>query len=149
MKMAGTLIFGIIFIFLISSPVEAESTTNIEIKTNGSSAKSSVNVSNNVQSDLNTTQESKTKIRIESNGQVQEYESDKNEKISLESENGNTKVTVSNKSEDSESEDKIDKSSNSAEKKRAESATKTSEPNAHENFFEKIIDSIKNFFFKD
>lgn len=108
-----------------------------------------MNVTNNVESNSDTSQQTKTKIRIETNGQVQEYESDKNEDISLESKDGNTKVKVSNKSGNSDYKDNNDESTNSAEKKRVEPTTQPPELDVHENFFEKIIDSIKKFFFQD
>ena len=71
--------------FLVRT-VFAESSANVEINNDFNST--SVNSSSSINS--------KTDIRIESNGKVQEYHSDKPESVTLESEDGSVKINVNN-----------------------------------------------------
>lgn len=76
----------------------AQASTNIEISGNSEGSTSNVSVSSNTSSSNNSsnTSESKTDIRVETNGEVKEYHGTGNNNVTVESSNGQNKVTVTN-----------------------------------------------------
>lgn len=81
MQYAALLILLLPLIFV--SSVQANTETNVQVNTTTNST--NVSTTNNY-----------TKVRIESNGKVTTYESDKPEDIDLQSEDGTAKVSIKN-----------------------------------------------------
>lgn len=77
---------------MVSTPVFSSSETDIDINTNGSNSYSNVSVTNNAKT--------QTDIRIETNGEVQEYHSDTGEDVTITSKDGQSVVSVNNSGED-------------------------------------------------
>lgn len=95
MKQAG--FASSLFLFLILSNNAFANESSVSIKSEGN-ASATVNVQNSFNTTNSNTNnvDSHTKIRIESNGEVKEYESTTGEDISVESSDGSSKVTVQN-----------------------------------------------------
>ena len=91
------LILGLILISSKNSFADVNTTVNIS--NNGANSKNTVNVETNTGGNTvlgQSTSETKTNIRIETNGQVKTYNSDKPEDVNIESDNGNIKVNIKN-----------------------------------------------------
>ncbi len=95
MKKAG--LFLLFSVFLVPQTFANE--TSVEVNSEGDSS-ATVNVKNtfNTSSSNSNTVDSHTKVRIETDGEVKEYETFNGEDVNIESNNGNTKVNISNNS---------------------------------------------------
>lgn len=82
------LAISLLFPLFISQPAFAQ--TEVSVSSNGDDSSSHVSVNSNATSTSNT------HIRIEQNGEVQEYHSDKPEDVVIQSEDGKAKVSVQN-----------------------------------------------------
>ncbi|MDO8269656.1 MAG: hypothetical protein Q7T54_03235 [Candidatus Levybacteria bacterium] len=124
---------------------DASSTVNIVSEGNASAK---VDIQNNFNSTSTTntnTSTSNTKVRIETNGEVKEYESSNGEDVNMESSDGSSKVTIKNnggsvsitpkptlKEDENATNEAKDKVMTLKEKQK--------------DFFEKLGELIKNFF---
>ena len=100
--------FNYKFFFLIifaaflfpKSSIASTASTNVSISNNAEGSNNNVNVVNEVNTSVNTGGggESRTDIRIETNGEVKEYHGTGDEDVTIESGNGNNSVRVTNKS---------------------------------------------------
>lgn len=90
----------------LTSHTLAKVTTDINVSSNGDNARSHVSVDSTSNINVNgesTNGESCTKIRIEENGEVKEYESCDGGSVNLESGSGNARVNIHNNSTGSNS----------------------------------------------
>lgn len=146
-------LFALLLPLGLVSLVNAE--TNVDISNNGGESKTNVEINTTTGSSNTSTPNSHTKVRIESNGKVTTYESDKPENIDLQSEDGTAKVSIKNgasitstptgtvsATEKSQAEirEKLQKAKVEAEKKIVEAKEE------QKNILEKIKDFLNQFF---
>ncbi len=132
---------------LLSSPLliplsaYATSNTNVEVSNNGGTSYTNVEIENNTSSTNVVTNDSKTKVRIESNGKVTEYESEKPENIELKSEDGKTSVKINNESKVTTTPSSTTSAKDNENDKKSEEANKEGK-----NILEIIKDFLENLF---
>ena len=83
---------------MLLSPSTAAADNSVNISNNGDGANSNISIHNEVNSNTqsNSTSETHTSVRIESNGSVKSYDSDKPENVDMQSDDGHTQVHISN-----------------------------------------------------
>lgn len=99
MKISAYILFSIfLLVLLVVVPsISAKVSVNISNNVGGnSSSKVEVNSSSQVVAESINNSSIKTRIRIESNGEVKEYNSDTPENVSIQSTDGSAKVNVNN-----------------------------------------------------
>lgn len=100
MKKSTFLVISVItFLFLSPKSSFADVNTTINVSNNGANSKNTVDVENNTGGNTVQGQSSSkvhTSIRIDTNGNVKTYESDKPEDVNIQSDNGNVKVNIKN-----------------------------------------------------
>ena len=149
MKKAGIFI-PLSLLFILAQDSFANQ-TSIKVDSKGN-ASATVNVQNSFNStNQNTNQvESNTKIRIETDGEVKEYESSGNEDIHIESSNGNSSVIIKNNDQNYNSNETVKESRISEDMEIVdEEENNNNLENTEEedkNFFEKIVGAITSFF---
>lgn len=89
-------LFALLPTLILAGKAFADVNTNVNISSNGSNSSSRVTVNNNVNTSSNATSttNSRTDIKIETNGNLQEYHSDKPGSISVQSDNGVSQVKI-------------------------------------------------------
>lgn len=127
-------------------------TSNVSITNNSDSSSNNVNVYNKVGTSQSTDNSSQTNthIRIEQNGKVQEYNSDKPGDVVVQSEDGNSRVEVNNKTNGENivitpnptEKQKKNEIKKKIEAKKIEVRKKAEE---HRNAVQQLIDSLRNF----
>jgi DNA-binding protein YbaB len=138
-----------------SLPTSALAATTVSVSNNGGNSSATVNVQNSFNSTSNSTNTttSNTKVRIETNGEVKEYESSSGEDVHMESEDGTSKVNITNKGTKVTTtasptammdEEKIEEKVNKATEEAKEKVEKAK--SEQKDFFKKFEDWIKNFF---
>lgn len=116
-------------------------------------ASAKVNISNNFNTSSTATgnSTSNTKIRIETDGEVKEYESNNGEDVNMESSDGTSKVTIKNSGGSNTSTSITPKPTtnddNKTEKNIEEVLLQGPNELGEKGFFEKIKDFLKNLFF--
>ena len=86
----------LVSLFLLS-PQQALASINVEVSGNGPGSKSEVSVESNIKSSTkNDKSTNRTDIRIENNGEVEEFHGEGNVNVKLESGNGNNSVSIQN-----------------------------------------------------
>ncbi len=136
--------------FLASTSVYAES-TSVNISNNAEGSRSQVSVESHVESNSSSEVSSSTKtdIRIESNGEVKEYHSDKPEDISIQSDDGKVQVEVN--TEDTTAADITEPEEQQKAEEMKEQEQKVLEENKGfvsqiEQFIQKQVTAVQNFF---
>lgn len=97
MKIAAY-IFLIFFIASFFAAQDSYATTTVHITSNGSGADSNVNIQNSVNSSSysSSSSNSHTTVHMETNGKVQDYNSDNAGEVHMQSDDGNAKVDITN-----------------------------------------------------
>ena len=130
-----------------SLPTSAMAATTVNVSNNGGDTSANVNVQNSFNSSTTSTNTttSHTKVRIETNGEVKEYESNNGGDVHMESSDGSSKVNITNKGTvTKEEKEKIE-----MEKKEATEEAKKKVETVKEqqkDFFKKLEEWIKDFF---
>ena len=149
LPIVGVILF--LLLFLVLKPVHA--ITEVKIEGNGEGSSSHVEVHNEVNSSSSntstTTDGTRTHIRIETNGKVKEYDSDKPEDVTIQSEDGSAKVHINNSGNVSEAGSKLQKEGEKV-KKEVEEKAKNESPQGFisglMDFLQKELNSLRNFF---
>ncbi len=151
MRKAGSYTLSTL-VLLLASTSPSLASTSVKIEGNEGNASAKVSIQNNFNSTGTSTNtvDTHTKVRIETNGEVNEYESSNGEDVTIESSNGNAKVNITNKSNTSPPPSTL-----GAQEKNSD-ATKTAAQNnerknqslkeKQKDFFEKLEELIRNFF---
>lgn len=149
-KAASIFSISLLSIALSAQNTSVNATSTINVTSEGD-AHANVNVQSNFNSTNNstTTNATSTKIRIESNGEVKEYESNETGEIHIESSDGNSKVTVKNGAGTNST--SLTPLPTDADHNTTHDAKQTEKEiedlkEKQRNFFEKIAESIRNFF---
>lgn len=147
-KAVSTSITSLLLLYIAQT--SAFASTSVDVKTEGGNASAKVSVKNSFNS-TNTssnTVDSYTKVRIETNGEVKEYESTNGDDVNIESSNGNAKVNISNNTGTKPSvtkvQEKINEATSEAQKKLDEA--KKEKKNILELIESIILGLFKNLF---
>jgi len=158
MKQKKQLIFSLFILsFLLTASSTYAASTNVindvHSSANGSDATSNVSITNDVntgnQNSSNTDTQSRTDIYINTNGQVKEYHSDQPGSVSIQSDDGTSKVTIDNgdnTQSTKESNLKTDKKKGATDDAHIKEKTKEAQSNSFTAFIQKQIQKIKDFF---
>lgn len=146
MKKAGFFITIPLILNFVSQTYANE--TNIKVSSQGD-ASATVQVNNSFNSTNSNQVETDTKIRIETNNEVKEYESNGNENIHIQSSNSNSSVIIKNSNDtnsyntESKQEKILDNIELEDDEENKNKAVINEKPKS---FFERVIDAISNFF---
>ncbi len=93
-----SVLLALSFGLFVAQSAYAQVTNEVIVESNGSGSSSSVNINNSVNSNSESTSKTTVKnhVCIESNGKKECYDSDKEENIDMQSDDGNTRVRINN-----------------------------------------------------
>jgi hypothetical protein len=155
MKQKKSLIFSLFILsfLLAASSVQADVFNDVHSSANGSDATSNVSITNDVNTDNQSSSridsQTHTDIYINTNGQVKEYHSDKPGSVSIQSDDGTSKVTVDNGDSAQSTKEgnlKTEKMKNATDDAHMKEKTKETQSNEFIKFIQKQIQKIKDFF---
>jgi hypothetical protein len=157
MKQKKQLVFSLFIVsFLLATNTVKANTTNVtndvHSSANGSDATSNVSITNDVntgnQSSSSDTQ-THTDIYMNTNGQVKEYHSDQPGSVSIQSDDGTSKVTIDNGDNTQSTKEgnlKTNKKKGATDDAHIKEKTKEAQSNSFTVFIQKQIQKIKDFF---
>jgi len=127
---------------------QAYASTSVHVESTGDSH-AQVKIQNSFETTSTSNTDVHTKIRIESNGEVKTYESDKAEDINIQSTDGNSKVEIKNGETAPDTKDeKLDDQKKETEKEIEQTKEKPQKAteDSDKNFIEIVVDFFKGIF---
>lgn len=151
MRKAGSYTLSTL-ILLLASTTPSFASTSVKIEGNEGNASAKVSIQNNFNSTGTSTNtvDTHTKVRIETNGEVKEYESTDGKDVTIESSDGSSKVNITNKSNTTPPPSTLgaQEKNNDATRQATQNAEKKTQSlkEKQKDFFEKLEELIRNFF---